>query len=208
MDIPKGIIFDHNKKFEQFLNNDKVFYYYENTINNYIILTDKRFIKIENNKILSEVSLDNIKNIYHRNNSIFYWDSIEITKNDNIIETFGIKYKNIAEFFTNLLKNIEIIKSTENNYIETLEIKDEYINIEKSQEKEKKKCFYCKSDKHFIRNCLLKLIKDNDFKSSKNPNIYFKSDYKNNNLFLRWKNKEFENIEGWEKYDKFFIKLN
>ena len=45
--IPIGVNSKHNGQFTKYTKEDKINYWYENTIDNYVILTDQRFIKIE-----------------------------------------------------------------------------------------------------------------------------------------------------------------
>jgi hypothetical protein len=103
--IPIGVNSKHNGQFTKYIKEDKINYWYENTIDNYVILTDQRFIKIEKGKIVSEVLLSDIKSIFYRNMGIFYYDKIEIIRKDNTIETFGIAYTIVTEFFTKVIQD-------------------------------------------------------------------------------------------------------
>ena len=113
--IPIGVNSKHNGQFTKYTKEDKINYWYENAIDNYVILTDQRFIKIENGKIVSEVLLSDIKSIFYRNMGIFYYDKIEIIRKDNTIETFGIAYTIVTEFFTKVIQdNLKSLKENKN----------------------------------------------------------------------------------------------
>lgn len=103
-DIKEGIN-DDIFKYLEFLEGEKtVYYYHKDKI--YIVLTNKRFIKIENNKLVSESYLNNIKDIRHKKGGMFHYDKIEIIEHNKKIETFGIYNGSICIQFINLIKNI------------------------------------------------------------------------------------------------------
>lgn len=89
--------------------NEKPMYYYTSG-KIHILLTDRRFIKIENKEIVSEVYLNRIKFVNHIKNSIFSFDKIEILEESGRIETFGIYEKDVCAYFTDLLKKIKTIE--------------------------------------------------------------------------------------------------
>ena len=80
--------------------------YYYNSGNIFIVLTDKRFIKIEDKKIVSESYLENIQYINHISGGWFRFDKIEIIEKNKKIEIFGIYFKEICLRFIKLLKDI------------------------------------------------------------------------------------------------------
>jgi len=81
-----------------------MYYYTSGKI--HILLTDMRFVKIENYCIVSEIHLDKMKYVKHIKNSIFHFDKIEILEESGRLETFGIYEKEVCEYFTNLLNGI------------------------------------------------------------------------------------------------------
>ena len=86
-------------------------YYYVNTNNTiHILLTNKRFIKIENYSIRSKANLDQIKFVNHIKNSIFSFDKIEIIEKNGRRRTFGIDNKKVCRCFTDILNNITSAK--------------------------------------------------------------------------------------------------
>ena len=94
--------------------NEKPMYYYtRNKI--HILLTDKRFIKIENDSVVSEVYLNRIKFVNHIKNSVFSFDKVEVLEESGRIETFGIYEKDVCAYFTNLLNSI--VKEIKNKMI-------------------------------------------------------------------------------------------
>ena len=72
----------------------------------HILLTDKRFIKIENHHTCSHVYLNQIKFVNHIKKSIFYYDKVEIIEDSGRVETFGIYEKSVCAYFVDLLNSI------------------------------------------------------------------------------------------------------
>jgi len=81
-----------------------IYYYTSGKI--HILLTNKRFIKIENYCICSSAYLNNIRFVNHIKNSIFSFDKVEIIEINGRVETFGIYEKEVCAYFTNLLNSI------------------------------------------------------------------------------------------------------
>ena len=102
--IYTGISSDIQKNLS--LGKDEISLFYYNSYNIYIILTNKRFIKLEDDKICSESYLENINSINHIKNSFLYFDKIEIIEKNNRIETYGIYESIVCEYFIKLLNNI------------------------------------------------------------------------------------------------------
>jgi hypothetical protein len=102
--IYTGISSDIQKKL--LLGKDEISLFYYNSYNIYIILTNKRFIKLEDDKICSESYLENISAVNHIKNSFLYFDKIEIIEKNNRIETYGIYESIVCEYFIKLLNNI------------------------------------------------------------------------------------------------------
>ena len=88
------------------LENDETPKYYYTSGKIHILLTDKRFIKIENYCISSTAYLNDIRFVNHIKNSIFSFDKAEIIEINGRVETFGIYEKNVCAYFTNLLNSI------------------------------------------------------------------------------------------------------
>lgn len=109
----KGDISDNIFKLLSLENGEYPMYYYACS-NIHIILTNRRFVKIENLSIVSNIYLNNIIIARHIKNSILYFDNVEIVNKNNIIETVGIYDKTVCAYFTNLLiimiKNIKDMK--------------------------------------------------------------------------------------------------
>jgi len=91
-----------------------MYYYTSGKI--HILLTDKRFIKIENYCVCSSAYLSDIKFVNHIKNSIFSFDKVEIIENNGRVETFGIYEKEVCAYFTNLLNSI--VREIKNKKIE------------------------------------------------------------------------------------------
>lgn len=98
---------DKVKKHILLTKDEKVIYYYESG-NVFYVLSTKRFIKVENKRIVSECNLSDIALINHEYGGPFRWDKLVVTKRDGRIETFGIYLSSIAkEFKFALTKMIE-----------------------------------------------------------------------------------------------------
>ena len=85
-------------------NESPMYYYTSGKI--HILLTDKRFIKLENYGICSSVYINNIMIVNHIKNSIFSFDKVEIIEINGRVETFGIYEKEVCAYFTKLLNSI------------------------------------------------------------------------------------------------------
>jgi hypothetical protein len=83
---------------------EEVLFFYLNNAQNKIILTSKRFLKVENSKVVSETTLNRIKSVRQLSGGIFAWDKVETTEVDNRVETFGIYKGDVAKFFTKILQ--------------------------------------------------------------------------------------------------------
>lgn len=105
-EVKKGITGDIIKNVN-FLEGEMPLYYYTDVIS--IILTNRRFIKLENNKIISEVYLDNILYVNHISGGLLHFDKIEIIDNNKKITTFGIYSKKICLYFIKLIKELLVI---------------------------------------------------------------------------------------------------
>jgi hypothetical protein len=91
----------------------------------HIILTDKRFIKIENQHVCSSVYLNQIKFVNHIKKSIFHYDKVETIEDTGRVETFGIYEKSVCAYFVNLL--IAIVKDKKTHLeTQTKQITTEY----------------------------------------------------------------------------------
>ncbi len=66
--------------------------------NNCVILTDKRFFKVENKVIVSEVNLSDIISTEYENNGFFKWHKVKVHTDKDII-TFGISNNNVVRYF-------------------------------------------------------------------------------------------------------------
>jgi len=88
------------------LESDESPMYYYTSGKIHILLTNKRFIKIENYSICSSAYLNNIRFVNHIKNSIFSFDKVEIIEINGRVETFGIYEKEVCAYFTNLLNSI------------------------------------------------------------------------------------------------------
>jgi len=95
-------------------NESPMYYYTSGKI--HILLTDRRFIKIENYCVCSSAYLNDIKFVNHIKNSIFSFDKVEIIENNGRVETFGIYEKEVCAYFTNLLNSI--VREIKNKKIE------------------------------------------------------------------------------------------
>jgi hypothetical protein len=93
------------------LKGEKIKYHYTADII-YIILTNFRFMKIENNILVSEAYMKNIKKIRHVKGGIFRFDKIETLDINNTVETFGIYSSTICEIFIKLIKLEKSINKT------------------------------------------------------------------------------------------------
>lgn len=72
---------------------------------NAVVLTNLRFLKIENGKTVSNVVLKQIKKVEHEKNGIFRWDKV-VTTTESGVETFGIYQSAVAEFFVDTLRRV------------------------------------------------------------------------------------------------------
>jgi len=90
--------------------------YYYTSSKIHILLTNKRFIKIENFCICSSAYLTDIRFVNHIKNSIFSFDKVEIIEINNRVETFGIYEKEVCAYFTKLLNSI--VREIKNKKIE------------------------------------------------------------------------------------------
>jgi len=95
--------------------NERPMYYYTSG-KIHILLTDKRFIKIENYCICSSVYLYDIRFVNHIKNSIFFFDKVEIIEINGRVETFRIYEKEVCAYFTKILNSI--IREIKNKKIE------------------------------------------------------------------------------------------
>lgn len=86
------------KKCVPLTRDEKVMYYYESG-DVFYILSSKRFIKVENKRIVAECNLSDIVLVNHEYNGPFRWDKLVITKADGGIETFGIYLSSVAKEF-------------------------------------------------------------------------------------------------------------
>ena len=84
---------------------EKPLYYYSRD-KIIIILTDKRFIKLENNQMVSISKLSDIKCIGHKKGGLFHYDKIEIVEKSNRVETFGIYEGKICQDFIQLINQM------------------------------------------------------------------------------------------------------
>jgi hypothetical protein len=105
-DIKEGINGNILKIFSLDINEKPLYYYNDDGKNIYIILTDKRLVKIENNNIVSQSFIANIKIINHIKGGLFHFDKIEIIEKNNKVETFGIYKETICKDFIKLLKTL------------------------------------------------------------------------------------------------------
>ena len=112
--IKKGISVEISNLISLEDNEIPMYYYTSGKI--HILLTDKRFIKIENYCICSSVYLYDIKFVNHIKNSIFSFDKVEIIEINGRVETFGIYEKEVCAYFTKLLNSI--IREIKNKKIE------------------------------------------------------------------------------------------
>ena len=88
--------------------------YFYTSKNIHIILSNKRLIKIENQSIVNNIYLDQIKSTKHIKKSIFYFDKIEIIYKNGTVVQVGIYQDIPCAYFNNLLtiiiKNINDMK--------------------------------------------------------------------------------------------------
>ena len=139
-DIPKsvrqGISTEIHELISLKCNEHPLYHYTSNNI--YILLTDLRFVKIENYQIVSQTFIENIKCVNHIKNSIFSFDKVETIEKNDRQETFGIYEKEVCAFF------IKIIRALISNYPKKC-IKDKHpvktITIECIEDTQK--CFRC-----------------------------------------------------------------
>ena len=116
------------------LENDESPMYYYTSGKNHILLTDKRFIKIEKYCVCSSIYLSNIKFVNHIKNSIFCFDKIQIIEESNVVETFDIYEREVSTYFTDLLNIIikkfpkKVIKK--NKCLRCLDKTDGLMNID------------------------------------------------------------------------------
>jgi hypothetical protein len=87
-----------------------LYYYNDHAKDIWIVLTDKRFVKLEKGQVVSQSMINDIDIINHIKGGIFYFDKIQIIEKNNRVETFGIYKSSICEDFIKLLKN-RILKS-------------------------------------------------------------------------------------------------
>src|SRR5579883_3149642 len=80
-------------------------YFHEAAYNIFIVLTNLRFLKSENKKVVSSSELSQIKGVKHTKAGLFSWDKVEVTEKSGRVETFGIYYAAVAAFFTQVLQN-------------------------------------------------------------------------------------------------------
>lgn len=90
-------------------------YFYDASGGVFIVLTNFRFLKLENRKSVSISELSAIKGVKHIKAGFFAWDKVEVTEKSGRVETFGIYYSIVAAFFTRVLqdgigKPLEIIE--------------------------------------------------------------------------------------------------
>lgn len=162
-DIPDSIktgISGEISKLVVLQDNEKPMYYYTRD-KIHILLTDKRFIKIENKVMVSEVYLNRIKFVNHIKNSIFSFDKVEVLEESGRIETFGIYEKDVCAYFTDLLNNIvKEIKRNIHRLIESPKEKPE-LPIKPTIIKENicSRCLdkYETSQSNICENCMLNL---------------------------------------------------
>jgi hypothetical protein len=103
-DIKTGLSGDIMKIVKLYDNEVSLYYYTKGKI--HIILTNMRFLKVENNNIISESYLSNIQYINHIKNGVFHYDKIEIIEKTSRIETYGIYSKNVCKDFIKILNKI------------------------------------------------------------------------------------------------------
>lgn len=118
--------------------NERPMYYYTSG-KIHILLTDKRFIKIENYCICSSVYLYDIRFVNHIKNSIFFFDKVEIIEINGRVETFGIYEKEVCAYFTKILNGI--IREIKNKKIELP--KKTIIELPKTQVIKENICLRC-----------------------------------------------------------------
>lgn len=101
--------------------NEKIRLYYKNNDKNIVVLTNKRFIKLEHTIITINIYLTQIVSVSHHKTNILHWDKLvlEVKNPDytNIVLTVGIDKTKVAKFFidilTELLKDkVKIEKTT------------------------------------------------------------------------------------------------
>jgi hypothetical protein len=82
----------------------------------YVVLTNARFITVENHKIVNAVNLTEIKDVYHRQMGLFKWDIVEIIEKSGHVSTFSIYEELLASFFTEKIRE-EIVKNSEDKMV-------------------------------------------------------------------------------------------
>jgi hypothetical protein len=85
---------------------EKVLFHYHNNAKNKIVLTNRRFVKIEDGRLVSVCANDAIKSARHIKNGALKWDKVEVTEKGGRVETFGIYKASAAEFFTKIVNKV------------------------------------------------------------------------------------------------------
>ena len=93
-------------EYVKFINNNETSLFYYNNGKMYIVITNYRLLKINDDKLKKEVYLDQIQYINHIKHNIFKSNKIEIIDNNFKITQFGIYSKKICQKFYNLLMYI------------------------------------------------------------------------------------------------------
>jgi len=85
---------------------EKIHFHYFSRSDNVVVLTNQRFVKVEDGKVVSEVYLKDVATVNHIKNGIFQWDKVSVTTHQGCTETFGINFGHITAFFTQVLRKM------------------------------------------------------------------------------------------------------
>jgi len=71
----------------------------------YILLTNMRFIKLENHMIVNELFLANMRSVAHVGGGMLHWDKVKIVESTKV-QMVGIRRKRTCLGFINLLRQL------------------------------------------------------------------------------------------------------
>lgn len=87
---------------------EKTVFFCASNPQNKVLLTNKRFVKVQKSKIVSTADLSRLRRVNHQKNGWLHWDKVETVEETDDgkerHEEFGIQQGDVAGFFTKILQ--------------------------------------------------------------------------------------------------------